>query len=74
MANEAPWQRPSADAARRRGGNCQSRPNCNIVRTHRRRESSPHVGSLQQHLHASIVKDLVPQPGRTIEAGFRVAF
>ena len=28
----------------------------------------------EQRLHASIVKDLVPQPGRTIEAGFRVAF
>ena len=28
----------------------------------------------EQRLHASIVKDLVPQPGRTIEAGFRLAF
>lgn len=28
----------------------------------------------EQRLHTSIVKDLVPQPGRTIEAGFRVAF
>ena len=28
----------------------------------------------KQRLHTSIVKDLVPQPGRTIEAGVRVAF
>ncbi len=28
----------------------------------------------EQRLHTSIVKDLVPQPGRTIEAGLRVAF
>ena len=28
----------------------------------------------EQRLHTSIVKDVVPQPGRTIEAGLRVAF
>ena len=28
----------------------------------------------EQRLHTSIVKDLVPQPGRTIEAGVRVRF
>ena len=28
----------------------------------------------EQRLHTSIVKDLVPQPGRTIEAGIRIAF
>ncbi len=28
----------------------------------------------EQRLHTSIVKDLVPQPGRTIEAGLRVVF
>lgn len=28
----------------------------------------------EQRLHSSIVKDLVPQPGRTIEVGLRVAF
>jgi len=28
----------------------------------------------EQRLHTSIIKDLVPQPGRTIEVGLRVAF
>ena len=28
----------------------------------------------EQRLHGSLVKDLVPQPGRTIEAGLRLAF
>ena len=28
----------------------------------------------EQRLHTSIVKDLVPQPGRTIEGGVRISF
>ncbi len=28
----------------------------------------------EQRLHTSIVKDLAPQPGRTIEAGLRMRF
>ena len=28
----------------------------------------------EQRLHTSVVKDLAPQPGRTIEAGLRMRF
>ena len=32
------------------------------------------LGDEEQRNHASIVKDFAPAPGRTLEAGIRVAF